>query len=145
MIVSEILKEKKPKLYTIRSETSVSAAALAMLRENLGALPVSDDNDQIIGLLTRRQLIHAYVRNSVEETNHRTVGELICRRFVTSGIDDSIRQVMTEMSAKGADYTIVVQNCRPVSVLSLGEIIDCRLREAERETQAAERFFTAVC
>jgi CBS domain-containing protein len=65
--------------------------------------------------------------------------------MVTCAKDEPLRRVMNRMNSRGTDYTIVIGDDRPVAVLSLGDIIDYRLREAERDAKAVGRTQILAC
>jgi CBS domain-containing protein len=145
MIISDILKEKRQKVFTIDSTAPVSTAVGTMRDKGLGAVVVSSNGEGVDGLLTRRKLIQAYRRASVEEVNLLQVSALMTRRMMTCETDEPLRRVMNRMNSRGTDYTIVIGDGGPVAVLSLGDIIDYRLREAERDAEAVGRTQILVC
>jgi CBS domain-containing protein len=145
MIISDILKEKRQKVFTIDSAAPVSAVVRTMWDKGLGAVVVSSNGAGVDGLLTRRKLIQAYRRAPVAEVNLLQVGALMTRRMVTCAKDEPLRRVMNRMNSRGTDYTIVIGDDRPVAVLSLGDIIDYRLREAERDAKAVGRTQILAC
>lgn len=144
MIISDILKEKRQNVFTIDSAASVSTAVDTMWNKGLGAVVVSS-NGGVDGLLTRRKLIQAYRRASVNEVNLLQVSALMTRRMVVCETNETLRHVMSRMNSRGTDYTIVIGDDGPVAVLSLGDIIDYRLREAERDAEVAGRSQILVC
>jgi len=145
MIISDILKEKRQKVFTIDSAAPVSTVVGTMWDKGLGAVVVSSNGNGVDGLLTRRKLIQAYRRAPVAEVNLLQVGTLMTRRMVTCAKDEPLRRVMNRMNSHGTDYTIVIGDDRPVAVLSLGDIIDYRLREAERDAKAVGRTQVLAC
>jgi CBS domain-containing protein len=145
MIISDILKEKRQNVFTIDSAAPVSTAVDTMWNRGLGAVVVSSSGGGVDGLLTRRKLIQAYRRASVNEVNLLQVSALMTRRMVICETDETLRRVMSRMNSRGTDYTIVIGDGGPVAVLSLGDIIDYRLREAERDAEAVGRTQILVC
>lgn len=145
MFVCDILREKGSALFSIDGDAPVSAAVSLMRKQKTGALLVTDEQGRIDGLFTRRKLIQAYRRTSVTEVNRHPVRDLMLRRLVTCGAEESLRSVMGRMSATGADYTVAIADLRPLSVLSLSDIIDSRLHEAEQQAAHADGAIFFLC
>ena len=57
---------------TCRTNTSVAEAARTLLRENLEALIVLDDNGHAVGLLGRREVVAAYAQSGTHSRGSET-------------------------------------------------------------------------
>ncbi len=47
---------------TVREDTPVSEAANLMIRHNINRLPVTDDNDNMVGIVTRSDIVRSMIR-----------------------------------------------------------------------------------
>ena len=62
--ISDIM---KPKLLTARKETSVREIAFILFSEKIGSMPIVDDKDNLIGIITRSDILRAVVQFSALE------------------------------------------------------------------------------
>ena len=47
---------------TVKEDTPVSEAANLMIRHNINRLPVTDDNDNMVGIVTRSDIVRSMIR-----------------------------------------------------------------------------------
>ena len=100
-----------PNLVTVRPEASIEEAIELLLREQISGLPVLDDDDRLVGVITEFALLAIAYDRRVK--NH-TVGQHMTRDLITVDIDDPISRV--------ADLCIV-HRVRRVPVLKDGRMV----------------------
>jgi CBS domain-containing protein len=133
MTVEGILKRKGEGVITIEADTPVGAAICIMRHENAGALVVSDTGRDVDGLLSEHDLIRALKSNGVGRLMPMTVADVMCRRVATCRPEEDLRRVMTRMSAQRTHHMPVVNDNGICGIVSMAEIVDHRLAEAEAE------------
>ncbi|GAA3480039.1 CBS domain-containing protein [Streptomyces yanii] len=100
--------------------TSVVVVAQLMRREDIGAVLVVDD-DRLRGLVTDRDLV---VRVLAEggSINDRTVADACSAELVAVTPDDDVEQALVLMRERAVRRLPVVEEGRPVGVISLGDL-----------------------
>ena len=105
---------------TLQANTPVSEAARAMRDNDIGVVVV-EQNGQLLGLVTDRDIV---VRAVANDTNlSSTTLESICSKDVTSvSPDQSDTDAVQLMRQKAIRRLPVVQNGKVVGIISLGDL-----------------------
>jgi len=133
MLISQILRTKRPGVVVVSPDASIRTAIAEMVRHHVGALVVVDDEDQqLMGVVSEREII----RNlDVEGPNlMSTVVRNVMRTDVpVARQEDTVRSVMEVMTAVRARHVPVVAYGRPIGIVSIGDIVKSRLDETLQE------------
>jgi CBS domain-containing protein len=121
---------------TIESSTTVGEAIWKLQQAGTGALIVSDDGHEILGLVSGHDLIRAFRSHGVDPLMPMTAADIMRPNILTCRPDDGLRRVMTRMSARGLGHIAVVDDSGPCGVVSLADIIKARLHWAKAEVEA---------
>ena len=86
---------KRNDTYTINPKKRIALARLRMLRQGVGALPVVDDDDNLVGILTLRDIDLAG-----EKTNDLFAEDLMTTDVITRGENALISEIAETMDRK---------------------------------------------
>jgi predicted transcriptional regulator len=123
----------------VSPETTVKAVANAMLEQDIGAVPVGE-NDRLIGMVTDRDIALRAVANG------KDVSALMARDVMTRGIiwcrdsDDLSHAANLMQSRQVRRLPVIDKNKRMVGILSLGDLSHAG---TERTVAAATRGVSA--
>jgi CBS domain-containing protein len=123
----------------VSPETPVKAVANAMLEQDIGAVPVGE-NDRLIGMITDRDIVLRAVANGQD------VSALKARDVMTKGViwcrdsDDITHAANLMQSKKVRRLPVIDKNKRMVGILSLGDLSHAG---TERTVAAATRGVSA--
>ena len=118
MQVNEIMTKD---VATADHETSLEAIATLMKEENVGAIPVLDDDGELAGIITDRDIV---VRCIAEGGDPQKVeaGELARGKPVTVGADDTIDVVLRTMKEHQVRRVPVIDGHKLVGVISQADV-----------------------
>lgn len=138
---------------TVRRETSVTEAARLLLDRHLSGVPVVDEDNRLLGMVTQRDLVakHAHVHlpvfvgilgyvapfqlpgsgEEVERVLAVTVEDLMETDVETVDTGATVDDVATIMVDKGVDPLAVVEDGRLAGVVSMADVIRLVLIEEE--------------
>jgi CBS domain-containing protein len=109
-------------------------AAREMVRARIAALPVVDESQRLIGMLTERELIRDLLANYLHTggigrtpasspTKRRTVREVMTRQVLCVSPDQPLAEVASLMTNKDVDRVPVVRDGLLVGFLTRGDIV----------------------
>jgi CBS domain-containing protein len=104
----------------VRPELDIVTVARAMRDEDIGAVLVADD-DKMYGLVTDRDLVVRGLAAGGDPSSAR-VGKLCSDVTATVGPDDSLDTAAQRMRESSVRRLPVVENGRPVGIVSLGDL-----------------------
>ena len=119
-----ILQAMTPFPVTVRASDSCLVARAMMAGHEIHHLPVLDDADAVIGILTLADLDLAKALMDDEEM---AVAGLCVRAPVRVDVDESLKRAVRAISRAGADAAIVERQGRLAGILMLSDIGDVLL------------------
>ena len=122
MKISEV-----PKLIDLRpvmalSHLPVMDVARQMATFNIGVVVVVDDQMDIVGVLSERDIIWCLGTKDIP-IEEAIVDDLMTESVVTISPEDSLVDAVLAMNAHGTRHLIVAENNKPVGVLSIRDMI----------------------
>ena len=119
---------------TIRAEAPLQEAARTLVRIGLGALPVVDDEDRVLGMVSEREVIRhlltvqAFTGPDVRAAappvpGSKTVRDVMTRQVLCVAPRQPLAEVASLMSNKDVDRVPVVNDGRLVGFLTRGDIV----------------------
>ncbi|MFL5618800.1 MAG: CBS domain-containing protein [Gemmatimonadaceae bacterium] len=119
---------------TVLAETPLKEAARTMVRAGLGALPVIDGEQRVVGMVSEREVIRhllttqvfsgADVRSTLSPlSGPKTVRDVMSRQVMCVAPEQPIAEVASLMSNKDVDRVPVVREGQLVGFLTRGDIV----------------------
>lgn len=119
---------------TIRAESPLQEAARTLVRVGVGALPVVDDDDRVLGMVSERDIIRHLltvqaftgpdVRAAAPPTpGKKTVRDVMTRQVLCVAPGQPLAEVASLMSNKDVERVPVVRDGRLVGFLTRGDIV----------------------
>ena len=134
MKVRTILDTKGRHVVTTRPDASVSTAVHRLVLERIGALVVSEDGHKVAGIISERDIIQSLAKSGQDLlTSGRRVAELMEHNVITCTPDDTVQQVMAEMTRRRVRHLPVIEGGGLVGIISIGDVVKSRLEEVELE------------
>jgi CBS domain-containing protein len=143
MNVEAILKAKGREVATVAPDAAVSEVVRLLHSRGIGALVVSADGNRLDGIVSERDLVHALAQRGASVLDQR-VSELMTRRVVTCTPNDTIAELMAEMTRRRIRHLPVVDRGRLVGLVSIGDLVKNRLEEMEFETTSLRQFIAGA-
>lgn len=121
MYIHELLSQTKPrKVLSLKEYETLLDMSISLRQHNIGALLVTDETENLIGIISERDLARA-VSIFPEDLAMRRVGEIMTKSVITCGPDDDVVTTLNIMNNKGIRHMPVVVDSKPVSVISIRE------------------------
>jgi CBS domain-containing protein len=109
-----------PNLVTVGPDASIEEAIELLLREQISGLPVLDDDDRLVGVITEFALLAIAYDRRVK--NH-TVGQHMTRDLITVDVDDPISRVADLCIVHRVRRVPVVKDGRLVGVIARRDVL----------------------
>ena len=143
MKVTEILHRKGADVITIWPGASLQSAVERMASRNIGALVVVDDEGKIVGMVSERDVVLALAA-SAEKAPAQSVTDVMSRRLLTCGPDDSLAELMAVMTEHRVRHLPVVDHGQLIGLVSIGDLVKARLGELEFESHVLRDAYLRV-
>lgn len=119
MRIRELLVQKnQTRLTSIQSNLSLLDAARILADNNIGALPVVEEEARIVGIISERDLVRSFA-NSPHHCFSTPVSDIMITSVITCCTDDLMDDVYETMSSRNIRHIPVVEDARLHAMLSM--------------------------
>ena len=143
MKVEAILRTKGSWVATVAPETPVATVIYKLRREHIGAMPVSPDGNEIVGIVSERDVVWGLAEHGTEILDWPAT-RLMTHPVKTCKPDDTIKSVMAEMTRSRLRHLPVIDRGRLVGIVSIGDVVKNRLDELELEASVMRDAYRAA-
>jgi CBS domain-containing protein len=143
MDVNTILRNKGRSVAMIHSGATIERAVSLLRTRGIGALVVSDDGERVDGIISERDIVEALAQHGAELLT-LPVDEVMTRPVLTCSPDDSVADLMAEMTNRRIRHFPVMRNGRLCGIVSIGDLVKSRLDEIEFEADSMRSFIAGA-
>jgi CBS domain-containing protein len=141
MNVENILRRKGTELATIAPEKSVKRAADWLRAKNVGALVVTS-NGAILGIISERDIVRAFSEYG-EPVASMQVKDIMTQGLITASLEDDLTHLMHLMTRHRVRHMPVLHNGKLAGIVSIGDVVKCRLNDLELEANVLRDAYIA--
>ena len=142
--VQSILDEKGSKVFSIGPDESLSHALLRLTEHKIGALLVLDEDQNIKGILSERDIIRHFSR----KLEHLNTASIPVREVMTTAVthvnpSQSLEDCLQLMTAGHFRHLPVVNGEKLVGMISIGDVVKLSLKERDFQIGELEQYITS--
>jgi CBS domain-containing protein len=141
MRVVEVLRSKGPNVVSIEPTATLHEAAQLLFAHRIGALIVCDARDQVVGVLSERDIVATVARLAADALSTR-VSEAMSSDVVSCSLDGTLEQLMQLMTEHRIRHLPVIDDQKLVGVISIGDVVKHRITEVTDESRALTDYIT---
>jgi len=136
--IRDLLKVKGNQVWSITPETSVLEALQLMTEKQVGALLVLD-GEKIAGIISERDFVHGVAEKERCIVN-TTIFEYMTPKVITVSPDQTVEDCMQLMTKEHIRHLPVVENQKPVGMISIGDIVKEIISSEKSRADALENY-----
>ena len=141
MHVRDLIRDKSDTVITVQAKDELSTAIRLLMRHNIGGLPVLASDGSVVGILAERDVVRAAYDKPFAFPSRRV--QDVMRPAPTCDADDTIEHVMHRMTEQRQRHFLVLDEGKLVGVLSVGDLLNDRLRKLETEAGVLRDYVAA--
>jgi CBS domain-containing protein len=134
MLVRDILQAKGNRVISIDREATVNEAIARLVQNNIGSLPVVDQDGRLVGIFAERDVLRI-IHNRGEGFGRMRISDVMTHKPTTCEINDNVNDVMGQMSELRIAKVPVLSDGKLVGIISVGDMI-----KVQYEKVAAENY-----
>ncbi len=135
MQISQILTQKGGQVYTCSPLETVAAAAAVLHARRVGALVVMDDDDNVVGIVSERDVVRVIAQQGHLGLSG-PVSSCMTRGVIYAEPEEQVSALMARMTDRRIRHLPVCRGGRLVGIVSIGDLVKTKI--AETEAEAAE-------
>lgn len=132
MRVENILRNKGNAVCTIEPSASVEKAVNEFRIRGIGALVVTGDGRHIDGMVSERDITMGLAHHGAAVLR-MSVGQIMTTPARTCAPEDTVQEVMHEMTHRRLRHLPVVMGDDLIGIVSIGDVVKNRLEDLELE------------
>jgi CBS domain-containing protein len=128
-----VTKLSKRSCITIKENETLQKAALVLKDNNIGALPVVDKDNKLVGILSERDI----ARNIFDENfnKNQKISNIMSTNVVTCTVDSSAFDLLKIMSDQKIRHIPIVDNNKLLGIISIGDVVNRIIDRYKEENQ----------
>jgi CBS domain-containing protein len=142
-LVSQILKTKGNKIWSIAPHETVYKALQLMSEKDLGALVVIDKG-KVVGIFTERDYARKVILKG-KSSKTTNVSELMTKEVLFVDPDTSVEDCMSLMTEKRVRHLPVMKKKHLVGVVTQGDVVKQLIADQKFENEELERYIHEEC
>jgi len=136
MVIDHVISKKKQKDIIKTTPITLLSEASKLLADNkIGALPVTDDEDAILGILSERDIIKEVSLKGSSGLDS-TVESVMTTEVSCCGRFDTLKSVIERMNEGRFRHMPVVDDNKIIEFISISDLVLAHLNEVEYENNA---------
>jgi CBS domain-containing protein len=142
MRIRDVLRYKGDKVVTIRPDESVRRLLDLLADNQIGALVVSCVPGAVDGIVSERDVVRA-LRREGEQILDRPVSLIMTSGVYTVTLNDSVDDLMLQMTDKRVRHLPVLSGGRLVGIVSIGDLVNTCIAELRIERDQLTAYITS--
>ncbi len=127
MLLKDVLESKPMKVVTCKKTCKLSDAVTIMDGNNIGSILVVDDEEQIIGIFTERDIMHCFAKKVA--INEEVMGNVMTPKPITLDSSVDISVAVQLMSEKKIRHLPITDNEKIIGMISYRDLVSYLLPE----------------
>lgn len=141
MTLGMILQDRDRPVVTAAPATTVNEAVALLADGGIGAVPVLD-GDQVVGILSERDLVHALRRHGASVLDW-AVDRVMSHPPITAEPGMSLLAGLSLMTRRRFRHLPVVEGGRMIGFVSIGDLVKARIDRIEEEADAMRAYIAS--
>ncbi len=142
-LVSQILKNKGGKVWSIAPQDTAYKALQLMSEENLGALLVIDKG-KVVGLFSERDYARKVILKG-RSSKTTEISELMTKKVLFVSPDMSVEDCMSLMTENFVRHLPVMEKKQLVGMVTQGDVVKQLIADQKFENEELERYIHDEC
>jgi len=142
-LVSQILKAKGNKIWSIAPQETAYKALQLMSEKNLGAVLVIDKG-KVVGIFTERDYARKVILKG-KSSKTTPVSELMTKEVLCVDPETSVENCMSLMTEKFVRHLPVMEKKKLVGVVTQGDVVKQLIADQKFENEELERYIHEEC
>ncbi|MEA1981575.1 MAG: CBS domain-containing protein [candidate division Zixibacteria bacterium] len=134
MLVKNTLEQLNKKIVTASSKMTIEEAMDLLITNKIGCLPVLNDGNQIVGILSDKDIFHK-IHETKGDYKHLKVEDIMTTEVVVGIPEDEINTIANIMDNNWIRHVPIVKDDKMVGLLSIGDVNRAQMESTKIENR----------
>ncbi len=137
MKIKDLIKIGNREVVTIGPNQTISDAVQKLSKHNRGSLPVVDEHDHLVGIITERDIVRKCF-SRIDSCENVKVKEVMTKEVVIGTPEDDAEYAVMVMKQKRIRHLPIVDNEKVVGLVSMRDLLDIQLENCKVEVRYSQ-------
>ena len=123
----------KRKFYTLTEADTVKMASQKLYENKVGAMPVLDKNNNVIGIVSERDLSQFIYKERFNLSI--SISQIMTKNLVTCDLNTSVTELMDEMTEKKIRHILIMEDKKLLGIVSIGDVVNHLIAKIKEENK----------
>ena len=121
------------KCFTLSETDTIKSASQNFDEKKVGCMPVLDKNENVIGILSERDLSKSIYTDKFNLT--MPITNLMTKNLVTCDLNTSVTELMNEMTEKKIRHILIMDANKLLGIVSIGDVVNHLINKIKEENK----------
>ena len=131
----------KRKCFTLSEVDTVKTASQSLHGKKIGAMPVLDKNNNVVGIISERdlsQFIYAERFNT-----SLSVSQIMSKNLVFCDLNTSVTELMEIMTQKKIRHILLMEEKKLLGIVSIGDVVNHLINKIKDENKSLREYINS--
>jgi len=143
MTVASILRQKGRDVLTVQTRSTMRDVVLLLSARGVGAVVVSNEAREVLGILSERDIVRALGREGVGILD-APVTQFMTAKVYTVAESATVGEVMAKMTDGRFRHAPVVTDGKLAGIVSIGDVVKRQIDELAQESESLKSYIAAA-
>jgi CBS domain-containing protein len=139
MTVAAMLRHKGHEVASVSPTDKIVDVSELLSRRRIGAALVLDAAEQLLGIVSERDIVHAIASNGARALE-MTAGQLMTRALRTVSPETTVLEAMSLMTEGRFRHLPVLRHGELVGIVSIGDVVKARMLQQDHEVDSLRAY-----
>ena len=131
----------KRECFTLSETVSVRLASQNLNERKVGMMPVLDQNDNVVGIISERDLSRIIY---TERFNiNLPINQIMSKKLVTCDLNTSVTELMEIMTEKKIRHVLIMEENKLLGVVSIGDVVNHLINKIKEENKSLREYINS--
>ena len=140
--MSKSLAEKltERELITVNENDQLLVAINKLVKYNIGAIPVINNNKKLAGIISERDIVKALANYKNKDYSILLVNQLMTKKVISCEKEVLSDKLMELMTINKIRHIPIVENNAPIGIVSIGDVVNRLIEKVKYENKMLKDF-----
>ena len=128
-----VSKMSQKECHTLNETDTIKEASKRLHENKIGCMPVLDNNKNIIGIISERDL--SRLINAEKFNINLPVEKIMTKNLVTCDLNISVTELMDTMTEKKIRHILIMEDKKLLGIVSIGDVVNHLIAKIKEENK----------
>ena len=140
MSKSLAIKLSERELITVNENDQLLVAINKLVKYNIGAIPVINNNKKLAGIISERDIVKALANYKNKDYSILLVNQLMTKKVISCEKEVLSDKLMELMTINKIRHIPIVENNAPIGIVSIGDVVNRLIEKVQYENKLLKDF-----